>query len=347
VSTDREHLDAETVAAWIDGGLDAASLAAAEAHASNCDRCQALLATVAQTLPVEQHRGVNAAESSGPRSIWRWWMAPLAAATAAVVLWVVVPQDPMLRAPEKTPPASPAAPAAPADAPAAPVAPVAPAAPVAPVAPAARVAPVAPATTQAAESKEQLSKRQSNVADTATERDRREKAESALEERVTVAPAAPAPPAAPPVAQASPAPAAEAAPLRDAAPGAALGSVAQLRRQDAPLEIISPAASHRWRVVADMIEYSQDGGRSWIPVRLTAGDVITAGASPSPQVAWLIGRQGLVLLATDGTNFTRLPFPERVDLTAITVTDARRATVTTTDGRTFITDDNGRNWRNP
>ena len=100
-------------------------------------------------------------------------------------------------------------------------------------------------------------------------------------------------------------------------------------------------------MVANTIEYSQDGGRSWIPVRLTSGDVITAGASPSPQVAWLIGRQGLVLLATDGTNFTRLPFPERVDLIAITATNARRATVTTTDGRTFITDDNGRNWRNP
>ena len=39
-------LDAETVAAWMDGGLDAAGVAAAEAHASTCERCQALLATV-------------------------------------------------------------------------------------------------------------------------------------------------------------------------------------------------------------------------------------------------------------------------------------------------------------
>ena len=86
MSTDREHLDAETVAAWIDGGLDAASLAAAEAHASNCDRCQALLATVAQTLPAEEQRGLKAAASSTAQGIWRWWMAPLAAATAAVTL---------------------------------------------------------------------------------------------------------------------------------------------------------------------------------------------------------------------------------------------------------------------
>ena len=51
MSTEHNHLDAETVAAWMDGGLDATSLATAEAHASNCERCQALLATVAKTLP--------------------------------------------------------------------------------------------------------------------------------------------------------------------------------------------------------------------------------------------------------------------------------------------------------
>ena len=51
MTTDRHCLDAETVAAWMDGGLDAAGVAAAEAHASTCERCQALLATVVKTLP--------------------------------------------------------------------------------------------------------------------------------------------------------------------------------------------------------------------------------------------------------------------------------------------------------
>ena len=39
------------------------------------------------------------------------------------------------------------------------------------------------------------------------------------------------------------------------------------------------------------------------------------------------------------------PCEERVDLTAITATDARSATVTTADGRRFRTDDSGRTWR--
>jgi len=89
-------LDAETVAAWTDGGLDAASVAMAEAHASNCARCQALLGTVAQTTPA-----AAVAEPSTAR-LWRWWFAPLAATAAAVTVWMVVPQDQMTAPPAPT-----------------------------------------------------------------------------------------------------------------------------------------------------------------------------------------------------------------------------------------------------
>ena len=53
----------------------------------------------------------------------------------------------------------------------------------------------------------------------------------------------------------------------------------------------------------------------------------------------------MVMLTADGITFTEVPLPERVDLTAITATDARTATVTTADGRRFRTDDSGRTWR--
>ena len=84
-----------------------------------------------------------------------------------------------------------------------------------------------------------------------------------------------------------------------------------------------------------------------LAVRVAANEEVLAGASPGRLVAWLVGRNGLVLLATDGTNFTRLPFPESVDLVAVSSPQARIAIVTTADGRTFRTDDAGRNWRNP
>ena len=80
-------LDPETLAAWIDGGLDAPSVAMAEAHASNCARCQAMLGTLARATPVVT------ADAAAPTRLWRWWFAPLAAGAAAVTLWMVVPTD--------------------------------------------------------------------------------------------------------------------------------------------------------------------------------------------------------------------------------------------------------------
>src|SRR6476469_8309057 len=81
-------LDAETLAAWSDGTLRAADRAAAESHAAGCARCQAMLAAMAITAP-----------PAAARKWWRTgtyrWLAPLAAAAAAAVLWVAVPRPPI------------------------------------------------------------------------------------------------------------------------------------------------------------------------------------------------------------------------------------------------------------
>jgi photosystem II stability/assembly factor-like uncharacterized protein len=58
-------------------------------------------------------------------------------------------------------------------------------------------------------------------------------------------------------------------------------------------------------------------------------------------------RHGTVVLTTDGTQFTRLPFPDAVDLVSISATDDRHATVMSADGRTFRTDDQGKSWTRP
>lgn len=89
-------LDAETLAAWMDGGLDAQSVAMAEAHASNCARCQALLGTLARATPAVTASGAS------PVRLWRWWLAPLAAGAAAVTLWMVVPADRYSAPPQKS-----------------------------------------------------------------------------------------------------------------------------------------------------------------------------------------------------------------------------------------------------
>ncbi|MDP1571222.1 MAG: hypothetical protein Q8L86_14610 [Vicinamibacterales bacterium] len=80
-------LDAETLAAWTDGGLDEAGVALAEAHVSNCARCQALVGAMSRTMPVAP------VTAGGRMSAWRWWLAPLAVGAAAATIWVVVPDD--------------------------------------------------------------------------------------------------------------------------------------------------------------------------------------------------------------------------------------------------------------
>src|SRR5262249_13818659 len=86
-STGSGCIDAETLARWSEGTLSARERAAAESHASSCARCQALAAAMARTTAMEPR----------PRSWWRastfGWLVPLAAAAAALLLWINVPTD--------------------------------------------------------------------------------------------------------------------------------------------------------------------------------------------------------------------------------------------------------------
>jgi hypothetical protein len=65
-------LDAETLAAWSEGALSGEALAAAEAHAADCARCQMLLAAMARTKPIEP--------LAKPRRLLLW-LVPFMAAT--------------------------------------------------------------------------------------------------------------------------------------------------------------------------------------------------------------------------------------------------------------------------
>ena len=72
---------------------------------------------------------------------------------------------------------------------------------------------------------------------------------------------------------------------------------------------------------------------------------LTAGASPSQSVIWLVGKGGLVLLSTDARSWRHLLFPEPVDLIGIEASSDAAATVTTADARVFTTADGGVTWQ--
>jgi hypothetical protein len=91
------------------------------------------------------------------------------------------------------------------------------------------------------------------------------------------------------------------------------------------------------------VERSADGRVTWQAERGALSEQITASASPSPSVIWLVGRGGLVLISVEG-GWRRVTFPERADLVSVTAIDATRASVKTADGREFATVDGGIQW---
>ncbi len=93
-----------------------------------------------------------------------------------------------------------------------------------------------------------------------------------------------------------------------------------------------------------MVHHSTDGGVTWTLQQTGTTANVTAGSSPARDVCWLVGRGGTVLLSVDGRTWQLRPFPEKIDLVAVQATDAKTATVTTSDGRRFSTTDGGATW---
>jgi hypothetical protein len=278
-------LDAETLAAWADGGLPAAQRALVEAHVADCDRCLAMAGAMATTAP-------PTAEAEGPTWSPIRWLLPLTTAAVAVTAWLVVrPAEP----------------------------------------PTISTAPVSDAA-EMAKPTETLSGAETELRERAESR----RADQPAPQRKAAPP--PADPTAPPTAAAVP-PAQPVGELKDERQQAFARS-AQLSGV-----ILSPDPNIRWRLRGSVVERTTDGAASWVAQEDGVDTELLAGASPARDVAWIVGRRGTILLTTDGTTWERLPFPEKAsDLVAITAQDAARATVTTSDGRTYVTTDGGRNW---
>jgi hypothetical protein len=315
--------DSETLAAWVDGGLGTRDGALVEAHASDCARCQGLLAAIVQTAP------------EPPPSAWQenwrrgWglrWLVPLAAAAAAgVILWVAVPNrrsDLPQQASAQLPGASPTPPQTETSRD--------------------RFSATAASTEQpaAANGTESGKTDDKAVSPGATDAEpRKEKAaakDEAAAERLDTLDAQGRAGAA----------AADAAPPKTALKETvALSPLSRQVAKAASLEITSPDPSVRWRIGGTgSIEYTTNGGAIWETVPTGVSADLTAGASPSRLVCWLVGRIGIVLVSTDGRTWRRVSFPETTDLVAVQAADSQTATVTAADGRTFRTSDGGVTW---
>ena len=304
--------DAETIAAWHEGALRREEAAIIERHVADCAHCRALMATFIQATPA-----IPAVES-----MWRrWhlgWAVPLATAATAAALWIAIPRSTSppglaVRA-EKT----------------ASVAQLPPSAqPASPTAPAAASEPSVPQNAAALAKTAALLREEergrANESQVTRERlaDQQAAAEATLSARIEADKRERA-------ASAAPRPIAVAAARLAASP---------------PMEIVAPGGSPRWRIVGgQQVEWSTSTATEWGPAAIESPDVLTAGASPSPSVCWLVGRRGAVYVTIDGTRFMRVPFPEMADLVNVTANDDRTATVSSADGRSWNTTDQGKSW---
>jgi hypothetical protein len=363
-------LDAETLAAWVDGGLTSKALRQAELHVSSCARCQAAVAATMTSAPLVS----SEAEISARTWSFRW-LVPLAAGVAAAGLWFMVPSRSELVAPapessqvaldrqaaqapiEQPPQASPRDQRAPESS----VGKLADAAPkveerkdFAPTVvgkPDVGNPQTANESPARARQEAEANKTAKNAADSFAPS--REELSARAVEPSPGNPSAPSAVATPPSAPAANAAASDAqfrvSGAAQAAPRAAVSSNAVTRSANlqTPFEVVSPNPTVRWRVsLGGSIDRSSDAGATWTPQSSGVAADLLAGASPLPEVCWLVGRSGTVLRTTDGgQQWRRVTFVGSFDLQAVTATDASTAEVTATDGRRFRTVDAGITWR--
>jgi Photosynthesis system II assembly factor YCF48 len=321
-------LDADTLAAWADHALNARELAAAEAHTADCARCQAMLAAMAKTAPATPVAATFPWRLTSVR-----WLVTVTAAAAAVLIWTIVPL--------RDGPATVRQVSQGAESIAQPPSPTQPAVP-----PPATDA-VAPQS--AAAVNERAREQQTPAEAKDLEADKKNAASADLSRRSAEGAKADAnavldAPARPDARLEKMQAAAEGGAAANAAPASA--PAAKTFSFGAPeTVIVSSNPASRWRILqGGTVQRSSDGGATWQMQNTGVSQTLSAGASPSPSVCWLVGPGGMVLLSTDGRSWKRVAFPEAVPLAAVRATDAETATVTTADGREFTTADGGRTW---
>ena len=116
------------------------------------------------------------------------------------------------------------------------------------------------------------------------------------------------------------------------------GAVAQV--------VPTPDPKVLWQIPEQGVLKSEDSGGTWRPANLPVANAhVVSIAAPSAQVCWIVGRDSLILLTTDGTRWQIIAPPVQSNFTQVVAENASSATVTTADGLRFQTSDSGKHWR--
>jgi Putative zinc-finger len=111
------------------------------------------------------------------------------------------------------------------------------------------------------------------------------------------------------------------------------------------LVVAAPDSSITWTIHTNHVQYSENGQVAPVQDFLPTNSAISAGSAPGGKVCWLVGANGAVVRATDGRSWLAANPPTNVDLTGVTATSAKSATVTASDGKSYVTTDGGQTWK--
>ncbi len=92
------------------------------------------------------------------------------------------------------------------------------------------------------------------------------------------------------------------------------------------------------------VERSSDAGTTWHVQWTNPNARLVAGAAPTTDTCWLVGRDAMILVTTDGKKWKTIAPPAETDFVDVAATDASSATITSADGRKFTTSDRGDHW---
>jgi hypothetical protein len=109
--------------------------------------------------------------------------------------------------------------------------------------------------------------------------------------------------------------------------------------------IAAPGGTVSWQVgQAGIIEFSSDAGKTWTLQPSGVTTDLLGGSAPTDKVCWIVGSSGTILRTTDaGAHWQKVRPPVQDDIRTVAAEDARRATVSLTDG-SYQTTDGGATW---
>jgi hypothetical protein len=115
-----------------------------------------------------------------------------------------------------------------------------------------------------------------------------------------------------------------------------------------PHMIFAPGSNSQWRTgPSGLIEFSSNGGSSWLRQRSGVLVELLTGSAPSDKICWIVGRVGAIVLTTDGgATWKLISSPLKEDLGGVQASDALHARVwNSLNTKSFETSDGGVTWK--